>query len=84
MVRKHTHTELHGTQLANEHVYAVLSARGHLYADLPQDDADVLLALHVINQHRPAERGFASTINPTLIPRSPSRPIRWQQHGGLV
>jgi hypothetical protein len=39
-------TELRGTQLANEHVYAVLSAQGGLYADLSQDDADALLSLH--------------------------------------
>ena len=42
-------TELRGTQLANEHVYAVLSARGGLYADLSQDDAAVLdVALHAV------------------------------------
>ena len=35
------------TQLANEHIYAFLSARGHLYADLTQDDADALLSLHL-------------------------------------
>jgi hypothetical protein len=40
-------TELRGMQLANEHVYALLSARGQSYADLSQDDADALLALHL-------------------------------------
>jgi hypothetical protein len=48
-------TELCGTQLANEHVYAVLSARGHLYADLTQDDADALLALHLADSPPPQD-----------------------------
>ena len=43
------------TQLANEHVYAVLSARGHLYADLGQDDADALLALHLAEPPAPLD-----------------------------
>jgi hypothetical protein len=51
----YTATELRGTQLANEHVYAVLSARGHLYADLAQDDADALLALHLADRPVPLD-----------------------------
>ena len=38
-------TELRGTQLANEYVYAVLSAGGQSAADIAQDDADALFGL---------------------------------------
>jgi hypothetical protein len=48
-------TELRGTQLANDHVYAVLSARGQCYADLAQDDADALLALHLADSPVPPD-----------------------------
>jgi hypothetical protein len=54
-------TELRGTQLANEYVYTVLSTRGHLYADLAQDDADALLAFHLAE-------------TPALLPRMPTAP----------
>jgi hypothetical protein len=46
-------TELRGTQLANEYVYAVLSAGGHGAADMTQDDADALFGLHLVEAPAP-------------------------------
>jgi hypothetical protein len=51
----YTATELRGTQLANEYVYAILSSRGHLYADLAQDEADALLAFHLADSPPPPD-----------------------------
>ena len=62
-------TELRGTQLANEHVYAVLSARGGVYTDLSQDDADVLLAHHLAETAAPLNTPDADS--PTLPPSHP-------------
>ena len=64
-------TELRGTQLANEHVYAVLSACGYVYADLGQDDADALLALHLAAPPAPLD---ALDADGAALP--PSHPIR--------
>jgi hypothetical protein len=65
-------TELRGTQLANEHVYALLSARGCLCADLTQDDADALLALHLMDAPdslvQPADRDPAGGLLPVTHP----------------
>jgi hypothetical protein len=65
-------TELRGTQLANEYVYAVLSAGGHGAADLTQDDADALLALHLADTPPPlvhlADRDPAVVLLPVTHP----------------
>jgi hypothetical protein len=62
-------TELRGTHLANEYVYAVLSARGHLYADLAQDDVDALLAFYLVDSPAPPEAPDAD--GATLPPSHP-------------
>jgi hypothetical protein len=46
-------TELRGTQMANEYVYAVLSAGGQSAADVTQDDADALFGLHLVDAPAP-------------------------------
>jgi hypothetical protein len=65
-------TELRGTQLANEYVYALLSARGHLYADIAQDDADALLAFHLAESPVPLDA--PQDADGATLP--PSHPIR--------
>jgi hypothetical protein len=42
-------TELRGYQMANEYVYNILSANYPCSADLSQDDADGLLAAHLVD-----------------------------------
>jgi hypothetical protein len=59
---------------ANKNFRSVLSAQGHLYADLTHDDADVLLVLHLAESPPPLEAP-QDTDGATLPPSHPIRQL---------